>query len=47
MYRDGEQVGTVAWTAGPATASTALRVRGTLDPPTDWWRLTHPEQLLG
>lgn len=46
-YRDGEQVGTITWTAGPATASAALRVRGTIDPPTDWWRLTHPDQLLG
>ncbi len=46
-YRDGERVGTVTWTAGPATATAELRVRGTIAPPTDWWRLTHPRELLG
>ena len=46
-YRDGEQVGSVAWTAGPAHTTAALRVRGTIEPPTDWWRLTHPAELLG
>lgn len=46
-YRDGEQVGSVTWTAGPAHTTAALRVRGTIEPPTDWWRLTHPAELLG
>lgn len=46
-YRDGEQVGSVTWTAGPAHTTAALRVRGTIEPPTDWWRLTHPGELLG
>ena len=45
-YRDGERVGTVTWTAGAASTTAALRVRGTIEPPTDWWRLTHPD-LLG
>ncbi len=47
QYRDGESVGTITWTAGPATATADLRVRGTIAPPTDWWRLTHPAALLG
>ncbi|PZU30620.1 MULTISPECIES: D-alanyl-D-alanine carboxypeptidase family protein [unclassified Microbacterium] len=44
-YRDGERVGTVTWTAGAASTTAALRVRGAIEPPTDWWRLTHPDPL--
>ena len=44
-YRDGERVGTVTWTAGAASTTAALRVRGAIEPPTDWWRLSHPDPL--
>ena len=44
-WADGETVGTVTWTAGPNTASADLRIVGTLEPPTLWWRLTHPGEL--
>lgn len=44
-YRDGETVGTVTWTAGPNTVTTSVRIEGTIAPPTDWWRLTHPTEL--
>jgi serine-type D-Ala-D-Ala carboxypeptidase (penicillin-binding protein 5/6) len=46
-YEDGEVVGTVTWTAGPHSASSAVRVEGAITPPTGWWRLTHPTQLGG
>ncbi len=42
---DGEQVGTVTWTAGPNTATAPVVLKGTIEPPTDWWRLTHPFEL--
>jgi D-alanyl-D-alanine carboxypeptidase (penicillin-binding protein 5/6) len=44
-YTDGEVVGTVTWTAGPRTATAPVTIAGNIDPPTDWWRLTHPDQL--
>jgi D-alanyl-D-alanine carboxypeptidase (penicillin-binding protein 5/6) len=44
-YEDGEEIGTITWTAGPNTATAAVRIEGTIDPPTDWWRLTHPGEL--
>jgi serine-type D-Ala-D-Ala carboxypeptidase (penicillin-binding protein 5/6) len=46
-YEDGEVVGSITWTAGPRTATTTLEVEGSLEPPTDWWRLTHPGELGG
>jgi D-alanyl-D-alanine carboxypeptidase (penicillin-binding protein 5/6) len=44
-YRDGEVVGSLTWTAGPNTVSVPLEVDGSIVPPTDWWRLTHPAEL--
>ncbi|WP_438353687.1 D-alanyl-D-alanine carboxypeptidase family protein [Microbacterium sp. CJ88] len=44
-YTDGEQVGTVTYTAGPHSVSVPLVVQGTIAPPTEWWRLTHPGEL--
>jgi serine-type D-Ala-D-Ala carboxypeptidase (penicillin-binding protein 5/6) len=46
QYRDGEQVGEVTWSAGAHSGASDVRVAGTIQPPTAWWRLTHPE-LLG
>lgn len=46
-YADGERVGTLTWTAGPNAEVVQVEVRGTIEPPTDWWRLTHPAELLG
>lgn len=46
-YHDGEVVGTITWTAGPNTASSPIAVSGALEPPTEWWRLTHPDRLGG
>ncbi|MDJ1113981.1 D-alanyl-D-alanine carboxypeptidase family protein [Microbacterium dauci] len=45
-FVDGEQVGTITWTAGPATATAELVVSGTIEPPTDEWRLHNPLVLL-
>ncbi len=45
-FVDGAIIGTMSWTAGPATAAVDLVVKGTLDPPTGWWRLTHPGELV-
>lgn len=44
-YRDGTVVGTVTWTAGPNTVTAPVTIAGTIDPPTEWWRLTHPSEL--
>ena len=43
---DGQQVGVATWTAGSRTVSVPVIVRGTIEPPDDWWRMTHPG-LLG
>lgn len=44
-YRDGSAVGTVTWTAGPNTVTARVEIKGSIDPPTEWWRLTHPSEL--
>jgi D-alanyl-D-alanine carboxypeptidase (penicillin-binding protein 5/6) len=46
-YEDGESVGSITWSAGPHTVTSALEVEGTIEPPTAWWRLTHPSELGG
>lgn len=45
-WDDGAVVGTVTWTSGPNSVSVPIEIAGTLEEPTDWWRLTHPT-LLG
>ncbi|WP_091227321.1 D-alanyl-D-alanine carboxypeptidase family protein [Microbacterium sp. 3J1] len=44
-YRDGTVVGSVTWTAGPNTVTAPVTITGSIDPPTEWWRLTHPSEL--
>ncbi len=44
-FRDGEEVGVMTWTAGPNTATSVVEVEGEIEPPTEWWRLTHPSEL--
>lgn len=44
-YSDGDDVGTVTWTAGPNTETVPVEVAGDIIAPTMWWRLTHPDQL--
>lgn len=44
-YTDGEQVGSLTWTAGPNTVTVPVVVRGTIEPPSGEWRLTHPSEL--
>ncbi|MBA8817211.1 D-alanyl-D-alanine carboxypeptidase (penicillin-binding protein 5/6) [Microbacterium halimionae] len=44
-YVDGEEAGSLTWTAGPNTATAPLQLSGEIEPPTAWWRLTHPDQL--
>jgi D-alanyl-D-alanine carboxypeptidase (penicillin-binding protein 5/6) len=44
-YQDGEVIGSITWTAGPHTATADVVIEGTIDPPTEWWRLTHPGEL--
>ncbi|MBT2483544.1 MULTISPECIES: D-alanyl-D-alanine carboxypeptidase family protein [unclassified Microbacterium] len=44
-YRDGTVVGSVTWTAGPNTVTAPVKIAGNIDPPTEWWRLTHPSEL--
>ncbi len=45
-YQSGEKVGTITWKAGPHTTTASVQIDGSIVPPTDWWRLTHPG-LLG
>jgi D-alanyl-D-alanine carboxypeptidase (penicillin-binding protein 5/6) len=42
---DGEKVGDVTWTAGSNTVTVPVVLKGTIKPPTAWWRLTHPFEL--
>lgn len=44
-YRDGTAVGTVTWTAGPNTVTAPVTISGSIDQPSEWWRLTHPSEL--
>lgn len=44
-YRDGTKVGTVTWTAGPNSVTAQVSIKGSIDQPTEWWRLTHPSEL--
>jgi D-alanyl-D-alanine carboxypeptidase (penicillin-binding protein 5/6) len=41
----GDKVGSVTWTAGSNTATVPVVLKGTIKPPTAWWRLTHPFEL--
>ncbi len=45
IYQDGTVVGSITWTAGPNTVTAAVKIVGNIDPPTEWWRLTHPAEL--
>lgn len=42
---DGRTVGTVTWKAGRTTVTAPIVLRGTIRPPSAWWRLTHPFDL--
>lgn len=42
---DGKVAGSATWTAGPSTVTVPLVLDGTIEPPSAWWRLTHPFEL--
>ena len=42
---DGDVVGSVTWTVGSSTETVPLVLDGTIEPPSTWWRLTHPFEL--
>ena len=44
-YQDGTVVGSITWTAGPHTVTAPIEIKGSIDAPTEWWRLTHPSEL--
>ncbi|GAA1938016.1 hypothetical protein GCM10009775_32640 [Microbacterium aoyamense] len=46
-FAEGEVVGELTWTAGPSSVRVPVVIDGTIEPPTDWWRLTHPGELGG
>lgn len=46
-YEAGEVVGTITWSAGPNTVAAPVVIEGSITPPTEWWRLTHPGELGG
>ena len=41
----GEVVGSVTWTVGDSTDTVQLVLDADIEPPDDWWRLTHPGEL--
>lgn len=41
----GDEVGTLTFTAGPQTVSVPVVLDGSISPPDQWWRLTHPFEL--
>jgi D-alanyl-D-alanine carboxypeptidase (penicillin-binding protein 5/6) len=43
----GDTVGEITWVAGPTTVSVPLVLAGDIEPPTAWWRPTHPFDLGG
>jgi D-alanyl-D-alanine carboxypeptidase (penicillin-binding protein 5/6) len=43
---DGSRVGTVTFVAGKSTVTVPLVLNGSIQGPDDWWRLTHPGELL-
>ncbi|SDQ85189.1 D-alanyl-D-alanine carboxypeptidase family protein [Microbacterium sp. cf332] len=42
---DGEVLGSVTWTAGPESVTVDVVLEGDIEPPSDWWRLTHPGEI--
>lgn len=44
-YEDGEVIGSITWSAGPNTVTADVEIEGSISPPTEWWRLTHPSEL--
>ena len=42
---DGDVVGSVTWTVGSDEITAPLVLRGAIEPPDAWWRLTHPFEL--
>jgi D-alanyl-D-alanine carboxypeptidase (penicillin-binding protein 5/6) len=43
--RTGDEVGMLTFTAGPQTVSVPVVLDGSISPPDQWWRLTHPFEL--
>jgi D-alanyl-D-alanine carboxypeptidase (penicillin-binding protein 5/6) len=43
----GETVGSVTWVAGKTTITVPVTLKGKIQGPSTWWRLTHPFQLMG
>jgi D-alanyl-D-alanine carboxypeptidase (penicillin-binding protein 5/6) len=43
----GEKVGSVTYVAGKSTVTVPVVLKGKIQGPSTWWRLTHPMQLLG
>jgi serine-type D-Ala-D-Ala carboxypeptidase (penicillin-binding protein 5/6) len=44
---NGEKVGSVTWVAGKNKVTVPVVLKGKIQGPSTWWRLTHPLQLLG
>jgi D-alanyl-D-alanine carboxypeptidase (penicillin-binding protein 5/6) len=43
--KKGDTVGTLTFTAGPQTTTVPVLLDGSISPPDQWWRLTHPFEL--
>lgn len=43
--KSGDRVGTITYNAGPKTVTVPVVLDGSISPPDQWWRLTHPTEL--
>lgn len=44
-WTDGEVLGEITWTAGPESVTIPVVLDGDIEPPSEWWRLTHPGEI--
>lgn len=44
-WTDGEVLGEITWTAGPESVTVPVVLDGDIEPPSEWWRLTHPGEI--
>lgn len=47
MARSGTEVGSVTFVADGSTVTVPLVLKGAIEGPDEWWRLTHPGEMLG
>ena len=46
VAKDGKKVGSITFTAGARTETVPIELKGAINGPGGWWRVTHPRELL-